>query len=64
MLTRRYIEALLVDEDLADDVWKLWDAQFISDQTGAISWWLIAAGDDRYTPESSHSHGRLLNDRC
>ena len=25
MLTEIYIEALLVDEDLADQVWELWD---------------------------------------
>ncbi len=27
MLTEIYIEALLVDEDLADQVWEAWDAQ-------------------------------------
>jgi len=26
MLTEIYIEALLVDEELADQVWKAWDA--------------------------------------
>ncbi len=26
MLTKIYIEALLVDEELADQVWKAWDA--------------------------------------
>ena len=26
MLTEIYIEALLVDEDLADEVWEAWDA--------------------------------------
>ncbi len=25
MLTRRYIEALLVDEDMAGEVWKAWN---------------------------------------
>ncbi len=25
MLTRIYIEALLVDEDLADQVWEVWE---------------------------------------
>jgi len=25
MLTRLYIEALLIDEDLADQVWEVWD---------------------------------------
>jgi hypothetical protein len=27
MLTRLYVEALLTDEDLADQVWELWDAR-------------------------------------
>ena len=27
MLTEIYIEALLVDEELADQVWELWDAE-------------------------------------
>jgi len=26
MLTELYIDALLVDKDLADEVWELWDA--------------------------------------
>jgi len=26
MLTEVYIEALLVDEELADQVWEVWDA--------------------------------------
>ena len=50
MLTQIYIEALPVDKDLADQVWELWNAQFISDETGAISWWLIAAGDGSAEP--------------
>ncbi len=35
MLTEIYIEALLVDEELADQVWEAWDA-------GAIDDWLAA----------------------
>jgi len=27
MLTEIYVEALLVDEELADQVWKAWDAK-------------------------------------
>jgi len=30
MLTEIYIEALLVDEDLADQVWELWDTGVIT----------------------------------
>ncbi len=31
MLTELYIEALLVDEDLADQVWEAWDDGEIDD---------------------------------
>ena len=31
MLTEIYIEALLVDEDLADQVWEAWDAEEVDD---------------------------------
>ncbi len=42
MLTRLYIEALLVDEELADQVWKTWDKGEIDDQVEWLAWWLIA----------------------
>ncbi len=41
MLTEIYIEALLVDEDLADKVWELWDKGVIDDQLVLIAWMLI-----------------------
>ncbi len=40
MLTEIYIEALLVDEELADEVWEIWDAGEIDDQTA----WMLIAG--------------------
>ena len=43
MLTELYIEALLVDEELADQVWNLWVAGFIPDNLAAIAWWLVSA---------------------
>lgn len=43
MLTEIYIEALLVDEDLADQVWEAWDTGEIDDFTAALAWWLIQA---------------------
>ena len=43
MLTRLYIEALLVDEDLADQVWEAWDAGQADDETACIGWMLIAS---------------------
>ncbi len=41
MLTEIYIEALLVDEDLADQVWEAWDTGEIDDFTAALAWWII-----------------------
>ncbi len=42
MLTEIYIEALLVNEDLADQVWEEWDKGEISDFWAAWAWWTIA----------------------
>ncbi len=42
MLTEIYIEALLVNEELADQVWEAWDADETDDQTACIAWMLIA----------------------
>lgn len=43
MLTEIYIEALLCDENLADLVWELWDADVIDDAVAAIAWLLLTA---------------------
>ena len=42
MLTEIYIEALLVDEKLADQVWQLWDAGIITDDLAASAWAILA----------------------
>ncbi len=42
MLTEIYIEALLVDEQLADRIWAAWDVGEVSDLTACIAWMLIA----------------------
>ena len=42
MLTELYIEALLVDEELADLVSDAWDAELISEELAAIAWLVIA----------------------
>ena len=41
MLTEIYIEALLVDEELADQVWESWDKGEIDDQVAWLRWWHI-----------------------
>jgi hypothetical protein len=38
MLTETYMEALLVDEALADQVWELWNAGLISDGLATWAW--------------------------
>ena len=35
MLTRLYIEALLVDEEAADQVWEAWDTGLVPDEVAA-----------------------------
>ena len=42
MLTEAYVEALLVDEELADLVWELWDQREIDNELVTITWLLIA----------------------
>ncbi len=42
MLTEIYIEALLVDEGLADQVWDAWDAREIDDCAAYFVWLLIS----------------------
>ena len=41
MLSEIYIEALLVDEGLADVVWQAWDKGEIDNQTACTAWSLI-----------------------
>ncbi len=49
MLTEIYIEALMVDEELADQVWAAWDMGKIGDLNAWLGWWWIAItrGPDR-----------------
>ncbi len=42
MLTELYIEALLVDEELADLVWEVWFIGEADNETACIAWMLIA----------------------
>ena len=43
MLTELYIEALLVDEELADLVWGAWNSGLINDEFASVAWLLLAA---------------------
>ena len=48
MLIEAYIDALLVDEDLADMVWEALDSGEIDSQRAHTAWLLIALGQDDY----------------
>ena len=50
MLTEIYIEALLVDEEFADQVWKAWDSGEIDDRTACVAWWFLAESEHRWMP--------------
>ncbi len=43
MLTGLCIEALLVDEDLADQIWEAWDAGEIDDISAILAWLAVAS---------------------
>ncbi len=52
MLTEIYIEALLVNEELADEVWEAWDGGEINDSVAAWIWVYICLDHCRAeTPE-------------
>ena len=42
MFTETYIEALLVDEEAADQVWELWNAGLFFDALAGLAWWMLA----------------------
>lgn len=48
MLTEIYIEALLVNEGLAGQVWELWNAGFITDEAAAQAWFFACGADIRH----------------
>ena len=41
MLANLYVEALLIDEQLADHVRELWDDGVITDSEAAIAWCIV-----------------------
>ncbi len=42
MLAEIYISALLIDEELADQVWEAWDTGEIDDHVAWVAWQRIA----------------------
>ena len=47
MFTELYIEALLVDENLADLVWELWNAGVITHGEAAVAGLILIADECR-----------------
>ena len=47
MLTEIYISALLVDEELADQVWDLWNVGMIPNDLAVWAWCILAASESR-----------------
>jgi len=50
MLTRLYIEALLVDKELADQVWEAWDNGEIDDLMAWLAWLIVAVNRNSSNP--------------
>ena len=55
MLVEIYIEALLVDEELADLVWEAWDAETLNDAAARLAWLHIAG---LICPHDQHGDNR------
>ena len=57
MFTEIYVEALLVDEELADQVWEAWDKgrSAISGRLGFGGRLLKISWNVRFPPETGHS---------
>ncbi len=50
MLTEMYVEALLVDKELADQVWEAWDAREIDDLGACMAWLWVAVNCNSSNP--------------
>ncbi|VUX54962.1 protein of unknown function [uncultured Woeseiaceae bacterium] len=62
MLTEIYLEALLADSDLADQVWDAWNARTLNDTAALIAWTLIVCAIESSPPQCRLAGARVLND--
>ena len=51
MLIRLYVKGLVADEELADQVWELWNDRLIPDDVAACMWWIIALHNGQITDD-------------
>ena len=45
MFSEIYVEAVLADKELADQVWELWHKVVITDEVVAMAWCILVVGD-------------------
>ena len=57
MLTEIYIEALLVDEELADQVWEAWNNGEVDNYLACFAWWHISLRSILLMDNEEPSHG-------
>ena len=61
MLAEIYIEALLVDDVLADQVWEAWDKGLINDWLAAWAWWQLTSPRlSPYSEDRRKSYASLM----
>ena len=51
MLTEIYIEALLIDEEQADQIWEAWDKGEIDDNGAYCTWWGVGMAERNIAEE-------------
>ena len=56
MLVDLYVEALLADEVLADQVWKLWNAGVITDEIAECAWCNLSVVIRQLEYRRGHQH--------
>ncbi len=59
MLAEIYIEALLVNEELADQVWELWNAGLITNDLASMAWCILGISGRFEKPNEAHSRVRV-----
>ncbi len=65
MLTEIYIEVLLVDEELADQIWESWDKGEVDALIAWFAWWNIAASISTiHSAWGRSSAGRASRSQC
>ncbi len=62
--TEIYIEALLVDEELTDQLWEAWDAEKIDETAAFLVWCLVAGTRTGHTSKFVTNDARIRSNGC